>query len=341
MPKVFSIPSPDGEAVSHDKLFRTLFEHFFQDLIEILNQDLANTLDFKTVRFIPREHFQKLSKDGQVIPDILAEIRTKGGEEQIVLVDVEIEASYTSIMEKRLWHYARHLSATWKKPVFSAVVYLTGGPPNVEIHEVTENIGPWVAGTFRYISLGLSRSLAEDWLKRPQPLAAALAARMRSEIWSQLEKKIACMERIARSDLDPTGNYMLANTVESYVQLSNEDTTRYTDWARCGASEEAKDMVITWEEALQVTADRAEARGETRGEARGETRGEARGKLDATRQAIVLLAEKRPDLPLPDDFVARLDAIADLPRLHEILELILDVRNFDELGLAKPPEKGP
>ncbi|MCP4657150.1 MAG: hypothetical protein GY856_17210 [bacterium] len=76
-------------------------------------------------------------------------------------------------------------------------------------------------------------------------------------------------------------------------------------------------MVITWEDAL---AERWAA-------------GLAEGKLDATRQAIVLLA-KHHHGSLPADFEEKLEAIDDLSRLYEILEQVTEVRSLDELDLS-------
>jgi hypothetical protein len=76
-------------------------------------------------------------------------------------------------------------------------------------------------------------------------------------------------------------------------------------------------MVITWEDALEARY----------------TKGRDEGALQTARRAIVLLARHR-HRQLPAGFEKKLEAIADLSRLYEILEQMEDVRGLEELDLT-------
>lgn len=98
----------------------------------------------------------------------------------------------------------------------SIVVFLRGGPPGVEVRQVVDRVGPFEINRFRYLALGLSQSLAEEYVDRPQPLAAALAALMRSEVWGRVERKIECLQAIRRPEnLDRSQRFLLARIVNT------------------------------------------------------------------------------------------------------------------------------
>ena len=78
-------------------------------------------------------------------------------------------------------------------------------------------------------------------------------------------------------------------------------------------------MVLTWQE--QVAA--------------SEARGKTLGKVEEARNTVLLVVEHRWGSP-PDDFVAKLEAIGDLDRLHGIMEQALKVSSVDEIDLDPP-----
>lgn len=170
--------------------------------------------------------------------------------------------------------------------------------------------------TFRYLSFGLSGSLAEDWLAKPQTLVAALAACMRSKAWDRVEQKLQCMRR-ALAEKDPARQYLLTRVVENYLQLDGEDRDRY----EAAFAKEKASMVpfpLTFEEALEESA------------AQGEARGEARGELRATCEAILRLVERRFG-SIPATFAAQLASISETGRLRSIFDRALEAQSFDQL----------
>jgi hypothetical protein len=192
------------------------------------------------------------------------------------------------------------------------VVFLEGGPPNLRQIELDKDVGSFVPATFRYLSFGLSGSLAEDWLAKPQSLVAALAACMRSKAWDRVEHKLQCMRR-ALGEKDPARQYLLTRVVENYLVLEGEERDRY----EAAFAKEKANMVpfpLTFEEALEES----------------EARGEARGELRATCEAILRLVERRFG-QIPAAFAAQLAAISEPRRLRLIFDRALEAQSFDQL----------
>lgn len=245
-----------------------------------------------------------------------------------LLIHIEIESEFRHAIDERMWRYFMHLRLKYHRPVLSAGVFLTGGPPGVRWRTVVETVGPLEVCRFRFLAFGLSRSLAEDYVERPQALAPALAALMRSEVWDNVEKKLHCLRAISQADLDEARRFLLAKVVETYVELDSQQQERFTAELGRQANKEVRNMVITWEETLAAR----EAKGEAKGEARGRAEGEARGEAKATRENIVLFLTHRFG-SVPSAVREGLDRIEDLDRLHEILEQSLRLESMEELNL--------
>jgi len=307
----------EAEEVSKDKLFKTAIRIFFKGFVELLDAELAAALDLEAPEFLPSEVFADFKKHGHVIPDVVAKVGTRKGEEQLLLFHVDVEARYGEAMDERVRRYSMHLELALRLPVISAVLFLKGGPTGVELRKVEQKVAGRVFDTFHYFAFGLSRSLAEEYVDLPQALAPALAALMRSEIWAKGEQKWQCQKSIRlRRELTVAGAFVLDRIVDTQLQLDSAQEKRYRELVRL-EGKEVQEMVITWEDAL----------------AEREARGEARGQLKATRGAIVLLARHRHG-ELPDGFEEKLASIESLRRLYEILEQVSDVASLKELDLA-------
>jgi len=301
--------------VSHDKVFKTVFRYFLKDLIELVHPELAATLDLEHPKLVDKDLFADFRKAGHRQPDLVAEVTTREDKPRLVLVHVEVEGKYRRTMGPRTRRYSMQLTLTSNKPAVSVVVFLTGGITGVAIREERERIGPLQVWRFRYVAFELSKCLAEEYVGRPQPLAAALAALMRSEVWDRVEKKVRCFEAVNKAEgLDLARRYMLTTVVDTYVELNDEEKRRYA--AAMAEHKEVAEMIVTWEEAL---ADR-------------EARGEAKG----VRDAVWLLMKHRFRSEASDlaQLREKLQAISDLDRLHEILESASEAERFEDVDLG-------
>ena len=244
------------ERISHDQIFKTLFSQFLADLVELLDPDLAAALDLRAPRFLRGETFTDEPQGDRVEADLVAETLTRGGEPRLVLVHLETEGKFRRVIDRRTWRYFMHLKLKYDQPVISIVVFLSGGKAGVHRREVVEAIGAFEVSRFGYFGFGLAGSLAEDYLDRPQPLAAALAALMRSEVWDNVERKLRCLKAVGRAEVNEAQKFLLANVVETYLKLTAAGEARFAAEVRRDANKEVLDMVITWEDAL--AASRAE-----------------------------------------------------------------------------------
>ena len=78
---------------------------------------------------------------------------------------------------------------------------MRGGPPGVTKAKVVDEVEGEIINVFHYYVLGLEKSVAEEFLKRPEPLAWGLAALMRPKSGDRAEQRFRCLQSIARGAL--------------------------------------------------------------------------------------------------------------------------------------------
>ena len=312
-----------NESSSDDKILRTLAQHFLRDLIEILFPKAAPDIDFDAAEFIGGKYFKDFKKKGHVRPDVVVKLPALDGEPKLGLFHAEMEGDYRKSIEERLLTYFHHLSLHFDNvPVLCAAVFVRGGPKSgLEQREIVKTYKGYITSRFYYMAFSLSRSLAEDFLKRPQALAAAFASMMRSQTWDRVELKIRCLEAIQRAQIDPERGYVLYNVVDNYLELDAEEAVRFADQTGAEERQEVDQMIQTLSEALETKRQE------------GIALGEERGRVLATREAIVLMAQAMQKT-LPDDFEAELEAINDIGHLHEILEEVSSDISLNEIDLT-------
>src|SRR3954453_17305536 len=212
----------------HDPLFKSLLRAFFAGFLRLVAPDLAARLDLGAVAFLDKEFVASPSPDRSRVVDLLARIALNDEPGRSLLTHVEIEARARRGMGTRLRDYHRAIQARHEDPVLSIVVYLKGGPAGICEQELDGGLKAPGLTSFRYLSFGLSRCSAAEYLAKPEPLAWALAARMDRRHWSKVELKMRCLAEIAEAPLSESGRFELANCVETYVELTPEEAEEFS-----------------------------------------------------------------------------------------------------------------
>jgi hypothetical protein len=249
--------------------------------------------------------------------------------EMPLLVHVEIEAEYSINMDHRLWQYYMQLRLRHELPVLPILVNLRGGRPGVYRGTLWEGFAGKKAAIFHYRGLGLSGCQAQEWLARPEPIAWAFAALMRSGSWSRAVLKLECLRRIATSDVVGLRKQMLVDWFETYVQLTGQDALELQRLLELEGNEEIKAMELTW-------LGQAEARGMEK----GIEKGIKKGAETATRQAVgrmrrvVLRQIEQRFGAVPTKVQRKIEAIDSLEPLADLAERVLVIDSVGELGLG-------
>ncbi len=304
----------NNEPTQHDLILKTVFHHFFGDLLELVKPEFAARVDLNHIEFLEQETFSDFPKGTHRRSDLVAKLQSNDGEERLVLVQAEVEADFRSSMDERCFYYYLYLRGKYRLPVLVLVVFLRGGEKQEKL--AVRKFVDFAEGVevcrFRYPALYLARKRTEDFVDRPQPLAPALASMMKSD-WDPVEKKLRCLHAIRHADIDDARRFLLVKMVDIYIELDQAEAACYAAEVAKEENKEVQKMVITWEEALAAR----------------ETRGEARG-LHAMRNSIAQVLERRLE-SVPAFVREKLDGIRSIERLEAIFDQALSIHTVDEL----------
>jgi hypothetical protein len=325
----------------HDQHFKQLLQTCFGDLVRIVAPEIAPKLQLDRPTFLESELFTDVPDGEHRRLDLVAQVPSSRGDPELVLVHVEVEARARRPMGRRLFEYAMQLWLRHRRPLVPIVVYLRGGPPDVTHQsEPLETFGrPFMV--FHYYAFGLSPSQAADYLKRPEPLAWALAALMRHRGLSAAQHRLACLRPAAAAKIDDARKFLLLNFVETYVQLDDSEQEEYETLLR---DERNREVATMAELTLTTNADRlakksyvegleeGKREGRELGVLEGRQRGQREGREQGQRELLLHLLARRFG-PLPEAARQRLQALTSPEELSRLAECVLDAQSLDDLGL--------
>ncbi len=292
-----------------DRWFKQLFEAFFGDLLSLMVPKLAPRLDAKRAEFLRSELFADAPETRRREVDLLAKVPTDRGEEELVLVHVEVEGQARSSMGRRLWHYAMLIRSRHELPLIPMVVYLRGGPAGVnkEIHR--EHVLGEEMVRFHYFSFGLSGSSADEHLERTEPLAWALSSLMREENLRRGRHKMEALRRIVRADVSPNRKHLLARCVEYYLELDSHERKEFEDMLAQRENEDVRSFEDHWIHRMERAAER-----------------------EGMRQLLLLQLERRFG-SVPEATRRQVKSLDSIDELTRLADRILAADSLEELGL--------
>lgn len=233
--------------MDHDQIFKELLETFFAEFLSLFFPDKVRLLDLSDVTFINKEIFTDLLKGSRRSLDVLAEVRTKRGRAETVLIHIEVEARRSAGMKKRMSEYYSALKLRRGKPVYPVVVYLSPGAGGLTTETyVAEVLGDEIE-RFNYRVVDLPDLSAEDWRVETNPLSAALRALMKPGPEGRVIEKALSLRQVAMSDLDDARQIILSNTIEQYLPLNAAEEEEFVQALGRSGAEEVPKMLSVYE----------------------------------------------------------------------------------------------
>ena len=290
----------------HDPLFKSLLRTFFAGFLRLVAPELAARLELSVPVFLDKEFVSAAPPRTHGIADLLARVPLVGTD-RFLLVHIEIEARARTGMGTRLRGYHRAIQARHEDPVLSIVVYLKGGRGGICEQGLDGDLTAPGLTSFRYLSFGLSRCSAAEYLAKDEPLAWALAALMDPMERTKAELKQACLNRILAATVGERERFELANCVETYLQ-SVPGEAEESSLPGTSDTRRARTMLYRMSWADQM-------------------------RRDAAVDILAIQIEDRFG-PLPDEMRLRLGRIRSTNRLHRLARKVLNAKALQDLGLS-------
>lgn len=309
--------------MQHDQTFKDLLQAFFGDFLRLFFPEMARGLRLGAATFLDKEVFTDLPRGEERRLDLIARVRTREGDEELVLVHVEVESRSRRGFAARMHEYYMALRLRHRCPVFPIELVLTraGGGLDRPIHR-EEVLGEEVS-VFRYWRVGLPKLEGSEYVGTGNSLAPALAALMRPGTPTRAEWKTRCLQELARVRVDEARRRLLVDCVETYLALSTREEAEFERLLGRESNKELRHMRKSWMEQI-----------EERGEQRGEARGKALGELRAKRETLVTLMRAKFGA-LPARVAKKVSVIENRRRLDTLLRRILTARTLADMGLTK------
>jgi len=142
--------------ISHDQLMKQTLQDRFADFLRLFAPDTAAELDLDAgVTFRDAETFTDLPQGALLIPDIVAEVRTRSGAPRLIIIHVEVQREREDEdFARRMWRYFIALVQRENKPILpiALLFYQTAEGVAWEVYE--ETLFGHTIVTFRYLQIG-------------------------------------------------------------------------------------------------------------------------------------------------------------------------------------------
>ena len=265
--------------MGHDQLFKEFLREFLGDFLKLFYPEVEARLDFGTLCFLETESFTSFPEGSSREADIVAELHTRDGAPELLLVHVEVQARRERDFAKRMFQYYALLRARYEVSIFPVAVYLRRGRSALSEEEYIVDLFGREQLRFRYAAVALARFEGQEYVEKGSPVAAALAALMsRRGAREPLKLRLLMMERVALSGLDDARKFLLLNLIETYFELAGDEQQKFEGLLSRERYREVKKMQLTWAENMDGEGPQGGAAGRTQGRtARGPSSRHDRG----------------------------------------------------------------
>ena len=300
--------------MGHDQLFKDFLRAFLQDFLELVYPELAERLDFKTLHLLDKELFTDFPEGKMREADLVAEVETRDGSPNLVLVHIEVQLRTKPDFPERMFRYFVMLWLRHSVPIVPIVIYMRGGPAGVGFRQFMMLSFGEEQVRFRYRSVALARLDAQSYVDSGNPVAAALAAPMnRRRTKDTLTLRAVMLQRVAESALDDARKLLLTNMIETYFTVAPKHKERFRSIMSQESYREAQKMQLTWADKMKEE-------------------GRHEGLVEGKRATLIQLLGMKFDT-IPDTTRARVQSLS-LDELDTYLERVLSVDTLQEMGLS-------
>jgi hypothetical protein len=334
--------------MSHDQLFKEVLQAHLQDFLELFFPDVAARLNLDSPRFRDKEFFTDFPKGSRREADVVAELKTHEGAPELVLVHIEVELQAGEKIAQRMFEYYALLRHRYQLPVFPVVVYLHGGQ-GLRKQEYKETLFERELIRFSFMSIGLAKLEAKEYVEK-SPLAAALAALMnRRRVRDRFELRANMLRQIAKGPLDDAKKFLLGIIVETYFELDEGETERFRRFLWKRGYREVEKMEGTWadkmmdkgriegllkgrEQGREEGHEQGREEGHEQGREEGHEQGFKDGTLEGKRGTLMRLLTAKFG-SVSEETKSRIQALESISELDVYLERVLTAESIEDMGL--------
>jgi len=242
------------ERLDSDQLTKRLVELFFKDFLDFFCPDLAKIVDFNSVDFPNKELYSGIIEGEKTISDVLAKVNLLDGQEQYILIHLEIQSSRDVDIPRRMFRYFCNIWMKHEKPVYAFALFIDESRWREPISNVFTREFMGTKLTYEYHLQKTKNYNYEEYLDYPNPIVTAFLIRMNYGKKSRALVKAESMKRIKKYyNLTETQIETLLHFIDRLLFLNEKETEEFKDIIKKEEYEEVEKMMLTTlqEEILQ------------------------------------------------------------------------------------------
>ncbi len=219
--------------ISHDQLMKQALQERFADFLRLFAPEAADGLDLDAgVTFRNAETFTDLPQGALLVPDIVAEVSTRAGVPELVIIHVEIQREREDEdFPRRMWRYYIALAQRENRPIVPIALLFYPMAEGIAWEVYQETLFGRTIVAFCYLQISLARLAprAEAYLQSGNVLAAALAGIMGRSLRGAARARLyyGCLRRLLDAEqtgeINPATRALLGDVVETYLAVAAED----------------------------------------------------------------------------------------------------------------------
>ncbi|BAZ79971.1 hypothetical protein NIES73_12190 [Sphaerospermopsis kisseleviana NIES-73] len=236
--------------IDHDRLFKELIQTFFWEFIELFLLEILEYVEKDTLTFLPEEIFTDVTAGDKRKIDLLAQVKWQG-KDSYFLIHLENQGYNQKEFERRMFHYFSRLDAKYLLPIFPIVIFSYDEPKRPEKNQYTVNFPNRKILEFNYVAIQLNNLNWRNFLNQPNPVAAALMAKMDFAPEERVRVKLECLRMLVTLQLNPAKMELISGFIDTYLRLNTiEEQQLETELKQANLVEQEQimEIVTSWME---------------------------------------------------------------------------------------------
>lgn len=304
--------------IDHDQLFKQLISTFFIEFLELFFPEVVAYMDTSSVEFLDKELFTDVIKGDEYEADLVVKTRFRETG-AFFLIHNENQEEQQSWFGKRMFLYFSFLYWKHQLPVYPIAVLSFDTPQKAQPETFEVMFPDLTVMKFHYRVVQLNRLNWQDFVNRPNPVAAALMAKMKIAKADRPRVKAQCLRLLVTLKLDRARMRLISGFVDTYLNLKPEERTafeREVGTYEPDEKEKVMELTTSWkEEGIQQGLQQGLGQGLERGE-----------KLFA----LKLLRRRFGDLPV---WMVKCIEGLTLERIEQLGDVLLDFQALADLEI--------
>jgi hypothetical protein len=182
--------------------------------------------DPQSLEILPLEYFTDIEAGERKAMDVIVRVNLLGrpnapaSSRVSVVVNCEHQSSTQANFHRRMFFYFAQLHRKYLQPVYPIALFSFDEPYRPERDSYQVRVPGLQVMDFNFLTIQLNRLDWREFLAQPNPVAAALMAKMEIDVADRPRVKVECLRMIANLKLDKARTFLISGFIDNYLRLN-------------------------------------------------------------------------------------------------------------------------